>query len=113
MKGKFIMRRNQIDLTEKDIQESCEGMITSGPVFTDRSDYYTNKLYEIHQEETILGVPISEVERQCQTYRVKSPFDQPLDPSIDPTNSVIEGGNKILNSPKTLKLVRGIYGQNL
>ena len=106
------MRRNQIDLIEKDIQESCERMISSGPVFTDRPDYYANKLYEIHQEETILGVPISEVERQCQNYRVKSPFDQPLDPSIDPMNSVIEGGNKILKDSNTLKLVRGIYRQD-
>ncbi len=111
------MLKNLIDLTEKDIQDSCERIISSGPVFTDMSDYYADKLYEIHQEhidqqeETILGVPISEVEKQCQIYYVKSPFDQPLDPSKDPMNSVIEGGNRILNDSKKLKLVRGIYRQ--
>lgn len=114
-KGEFIMWLNLTDLTEKDIQESCERMMNNRPVFTDMSDYYADKLYEIHKEhiaqkeETILGIPISEVERQCQAYHVESPFDQPLDPSQDPMDSVIEGGKKILNDPKTLKLVRGIY----
>lgn len=75
------MMRNLTDLTEKDIQESCERMISDGLVFIDMSDYYADKLYEIHQEH---------IAQQEKTIC----------------------GNKILNAPKTLKLVKGIYRQD-
>lgn len=71
-----------------------------------------NQEHIIQPEETILGVPISEVKRQCQSCSIKSQFDQPLNYSQDYNDIVIEGGDKILNDVKTLKLVRKIYKNN-
>lgn len=61
------------------------------------------------QEEIILGVPISEVDRQCQAYYGESPFDQPLNPFQDPMDVITEGSKEILGDSNTLKLVRDIY----
>ncbi len=111
----------QIDLNnleEKDVQESCERMMSNGPFINDMSDNYADELHEVHQkgisqqEKTIFGIPISEIRRQCQAYHPASLFDQPLNPSQDPMDVVIEGGKKILNEPETLKLVRSIYRKN-
>ena len=118
VKGEFIMWLNALSLTEEDIKESCERMVSSGPIVTDMSDYYSDKLYEIHkghttqQQDTIFGIPLTEVERQCHASQIDSPFDQSLDPSQDPVDTVIEGGEKILNNQKTLKLARNIYRQD-
>ena len=62
----------------------------------------------LNQKETILGVPISEVRRQCE-FNQEVPFDQPLNPYENPIESVIDGSKKILNDKKTLKRVRAIY----
>ena len=62
-------------------------------------------------EKTIFGTPISEVRRQCEAYHVESPFDQPLSMSQEPMDVVITGGEKIIDNPKTMKLVGEIYRQ--
>ena len=78
------------------------------------SELYTKKLDKTHKEvkvqqkETILGVSLSEIERQCQACYTQSQFDQPLN-LRDYKDVIVEGGEKILNDAKTLKLVRKIY----
>ena len=62
----------------------------------------------LQQEKVIFGVLVSEIEIQCQASNTEYPFDQVLNDSVSPKESVIDGGNKILDDPKTLELVRSI-----
>lgn len=67
---------NLVNLTEKDIQESCERMMSSNTVITDMSDYFSYKLYLLHQklntkkEEVISEVPMSEISNSPKTLKL-------------------------------------------
>ena len=64
---------------------------------------------ELYKEETILGLPVSEIERQCQAYYIEPPFLPPINHLKNPVDVVIEGGQEILNNPELLKRCRRIY----
>ena len=65
-----------VNLTEKDIQESCERMMSDSSVITDMLDYYSYKLYQLHQklniqkEETISEIPMSEISNSPKTLKL-------------------------------------------
>ncbi len=60
-------------------------------------------------EKTIFDIPISEIQKQCQAYQVEPPLLPPLLPSRNPNDTVIEGGEMILNNSDNSKIMRKIY----
>lgn len=104
------MTLNIIELTENDTQKKK----MNGTTYTDlKNDLFkTHNEHNLKKEDTILNLPISEVERQCQEYHVEEPFDYPLNTSQNTMDLVIEGGNKILTNEKVLRKVRNIYKRN-
>lgn len=64
------MEKDLINITDDEIQESSERAVSEGPIITDMSDYYSNRIYEmqsqnvLEMEERILSMSASEEDDQ-------------------------------------------------